>query len=230
MKRLETIISCIDSHIGVVDVGTDHGLLPVTLAQQDYRGNLFATDLNAMPLKAAMSQAEEAGVRDRIRFCLTDGLDGLEPSSVDTVVIAGLGGDVICSILDRAEWTMNPAYQMILQPMTKAEILRFWLCNNGYEIAAENLVQENSRLFRILSVRFSGNNTPMTDAELFLGKLGLIGSSPYFGQLLEQETARMKKKADGLYASESPEAAFFGQILQEMLHIHEIRDMEKGTN
>ena len=231
MKRLEQMISLINSRIGVADVGTDHGILPVTLALRGYRGNLIATDIHAAPLQVAVKQAEEAGVKDKIRFCLTDGLDGIDPSELDTIVIAGLGGDVICSILDRAEWTMDPAYRMILQPMTKAEVLRFWLCNNGYEITEERLVRENGRIFRILSVRFSGVNTPMTDTELYLGKLCLSEREPCFEQLLEQEIDRMKKKVEGLLASgSSGESAFFGRILQEMLQIRNNGTARKGEH
>ena len=231
MKRLEKILSMIDSRIGVADVGTDHGFLPVSLALQGYCGNLFATDIHAAPLEAAKRAAEEAGVKDRIRFCLTDGLDGIDPRMLDTIVIAGLGGDVICSILDRAEWTMDPAYRMILQPMTKAEVLRFWLCNNGYEIPAEHLVQENGRIFRILSVRFSGDNTPMTDAELYLGKTSLTEREDCYGQLLEQEIERMRKKTEGLLVSgSSREADFFCSILQEMLQIRKNRAAMKGEH
>ena len=229
MKRIEKILSLIDSRIGVADVGTDHGLLPVSLALHGYQGNLFATDLHSLPLQAARRQAEEAGVKDRIRFCLTDGLDGLDPSVLDTIVIAGLGGDCICSILDRAEWTMDPLYQMILQPMTKAEVLRFWLCNNGYEIKAEDLVRENGRVFRILSVQFSGNNTPITDAELYLGKINLINDEEAFDDLLEQEINRMQKKAEGIPASgKNGEAAFYRRILQEMQEIRKYRLAKKG--
>lgn len=230
MKRLEKILSMIDSRIGVADVGTDHGFLPVSLALQGYCGNLFATDIHAAPLEAAKRAAEEAGVKDRIRFCLTDGLDGIDPRKLDTIVIAGLGGDVICSILDRAEWTMDPAYRMILQPMTKAEVLRFWLCNNGYVISAEHLVQENGRIFRILSVRFSGDNTPMTDAELYLGKTSLAKQETCYRQLLEQEIERMRKKTEGLLAAGSREADFFGSILQEMLQIRKNRAAMKGEH
>ena len=230
MKRLEKILSMIDSRIGVADVGTDHGFLPVSLALQGYCGNLFATDIHAAPLEAAKRAAEEAGVKDRIRFCLTDGLDGIDSKLLDTIVIAGLGGDVICSILDRAEWTMDPAYRMILQPMTKAEVLRFWLCNNGYEISAEHLVQENGRIFRILSVRFSGDNTPMTDAELYLGKTSLAEQEDCYGQLLEQEIERMRKKTEGLLASGSREADFFYSILQDMLQIQKNRAAMKGEH
>ena len=210
MKRIEKMLSLIDSHIGVADVGTDHGLLPVSLALQGYRGNLVATDIHELP-------------------CLTDGLDGLDPSMIDTIVVAGLGGDVICSILDRAEWTMNPRYQLLLQPMTKAEVLRFWLCNNGYEITEEDLVNENDRLFRIISAKFSGNNTTMTDAELYLGKIKLIHDSDGFDKLLEQEIGRMRKKSEGLLTSEKyREAAFYRNILQEMLEIRKNREAEKG--
>ena len=118
---------------------------------------------------------------------------------------------------------------MILQPMTKAEVLRFWLCNNEYEIKAEDLVRENGRVFRILSVQFSGNNTPITDAELYLGKINLINDEEVFDDLLEQEINRMQKKAEGIPASgKNGEAAFYRHILQEMQEIRKYRIAKKG--
>ena len=229
MKRLDTILSLIHSSVGVADVGTDHGIVPVTLALNGYSGNLYATDVHAPPLEAARRQAEKNGVAAKIRFLLTDGLDGIDPSQIDSIVIAGLGGDVICSIVDRAEWTMDSAYELLLQPMTKAEILRFWLCNNGYEIRKEHLVEENGRLFRILSVRFSGQNTPMTDGDLYLGKPELMQSRNLFGKLLQQEKKRMEKKVNGLLVSEkNEEAAFFRQILDDFTGIEEKWEPWKG--
>lgn len=230
MKRLDHILSLIHSDVGIVDVGTDHGILPASLAVKGYTGNLFATDIHASPLNAAKKQAEAVGVAGRIRFLLSNGLDEIDSSEVDSIVIAGLGGDLICSILDRAEWTMDSAYEILLQPMTKAEVLRFWLCNNGYEIQEEHLVQENGRLFRILSVRFSGSNTPMTDGELYLGKPEKVHNKDLFGLLLQQEKKRMEKKLSGLLASEKrEEARFFGQILAEFVRIEENQELRKGN-
>ena len=217
-KRLHEILSLISPGKGVVDVGTDHGYVPITLAESDYPGNLFATDIHSDPLNTAIALADEAGVRNRITFSLSDGLDGISPDEVDTIVIAGLGGDTICSVLDRAEWTMNPGYRMLLQPMTKGEVLRFWLCNNGYSIDSERAVRENGRIFRILCVSFSGENTPMTDAELYLGKAELLASDPLRENIAALEYERLQKKLYGLERSSrsSPEFAFFQNILHEI--------------
>ena len=101
-KRLEAIYALIGEGRGLVDVGTDHGYIPTALAQSGYAGNIIASDIKPGPLQAARRSAENAGVADKIDFLLCDGLDGCDPSAIDTIVIAGMGGDTICGILDRA--------------------------------------------------------------------------------------------------------------------------------
>lgn len=107
-KRLEAIMAHIPQNgRGVIDVGTDHGYLPAALFQRGYTGKLIAADINAEPLSKAKRTAESIGAEDVISLRLCDGLDGCDPSEVDTIVIAGMGGDTICGILDRAEWCMG---------------------------------------------------------------------------------------------------------------------------
>ena len=219
MKRLDLIRSLIDPGKGVIDVGTDHGFLPIMLALDGFRGNLIASDIHRMPLCAAERNAQNQGVSDRISFRLGDGLDICSADEVDTIVLAGMGGDLICSILDRAEWTMSASQHLILQPMTKAEILRYWLCCNGYSIEKEYLACEKGRIFQILSVRFQDRNTPMRDAELFLGKQELISGDPLFQEELTQVITHLGKKTDGLLqagAGSSPECRFYQRILEEL--------------
>lgn len=162
MKRLDIILSLIDDGIGTVDVGTDHCYVPVKLYDRGYSGGIIATDINSGPLEVAA-----VNIGDRpVTLMQTDGLDGIDPDSVDTVVIAGMGGDLICSILDRAEWTMDGRYKLILQPMTKSEILRYWLTYNGYSIIGEYFDGE----YCIIESRFTGINDAYSDREIFLGK------------------------------------------------------------
>ena len=218
MKRLDEIYKLIHSRKGVADIGTDHGEIPVRLAIDGFRGLIFASDVHLQPLEAARRRAEEAGVAEKIRFSCSDGLDECRPFSVDTIVIAGLGGDTICSILDRAEWTMSDQVSLILQPMTKAEVLRFWLSCNGYCIEKELIVQENGKLFHILQSRFRDRNTFLTDAELFTGKRELVLKDPVFPAVLDEEESRLQKKLLGLQKSDSqnPENGFYKQILTEI--------------
>ena len=65
MRRLETIQSLIRPGIGTIDVGTDHGLLPIALAKQGYAGNLIASDIHSQPLQAARRNAAAEGGTQR---------------------------------------------------------------------------------------------------------------------------------------------------------------------
>ncbi|MBR1456308.1 MAG: SAM-dependent methyltransferase [Oscillospiraceae bacterium] len=196
-RRLERIQALIPQGRGVIDVGTDHGYLPAALAKAGYPGVILASDINDEPLHAAKRTAQAAGVTDKIRFLLCDGLHGCDPEAVDTLVLAGMGGDLICRILDEAEWTMDPQYTMILQPMTKAEVLRYWLSNNDYGIVREDLVEDGGKLYSILTVRF-GTAWPLTDAELFTGSRKLLAEDPLFQPFLEAQITRMEKALAGM--------------------------------
>lgn len=168
-NRLKKIIELIDNGLGVIDVGTDHGYLPIYLFNNNYSGNIFASDINPLPLNKAKENANKAKATG-IQFLLSNGLEKCNPDLVDNIVIAGLGGDTICQIIDEANWTMNSKYKLILQPMTKSEVLRYWLVNNGYSIIEEYLVKDSGKIYSIIVSNFSGINESYNDAELYIGK------------------------------------------------------------
>lgn len=197
-RRLELISSLIPQNsIGFADIGTDHGYLPVYMAQSAYKGNIFASDIREKPLSRAVSSAREAGVEARISFILCDGLDGCPPEEIDTIVIAGMGGDTICSILDRAEWCMSPRYLLLLQPMKKPEILRYWLTNNEFGICGEYIVEDAGFRYQLIAARF-GESTPLTDAELFTGKYSLAVNNALFQAQLDSLVLRFEKAVGGM--------------------------------
>jgi len=196
-ERLNEIYRCISSRRGVVDVGTDHGYLPIQLVKDGFEGAVFASDIRSGPLASARRFAERDGVADRITFLQCDGLDDCPPESVDTIVIAGMGGDTICGILDRAEWCWSSAYTLILQPMTRAEVLRYWLVNNGFHITEERLVRDRSILYQIILAVYTGVNTSLLDAELFVGSFDGRGGDALFLSLLEDEIRRLRASLDG---------------------------------
>ena len=203
-KRLETIADMVRNGRGLIDVGTDHGYLPVWLARRGYTGFLYASDINASPLASARKTAREALVEDRIEFLLCDGLDGCPPGKIDTIVIAGMGGDLICRILDRAEWCLNEAYTLILQPMTKAEVLRYWLVNNGFSLQEERIVCDGGKLYQVILSRYTGNMS-LNDAELFAGAFENIRREPLCGEWLDSLILRFEKEERGLLCSLKPE-------------------------
>ena len=216
--------------IGFADVGTDHGYIPVWLASSNYSGNIFAFDVAEEPLKRAVTYALEADVADRIQFCISDGLDACPPNQVDCIMIAGLGGDAICRILDRAEWLSSGPYQLILQPMTHAEVLRYWLLHNEFQITEEIIVSEDSHIYQMFHA-VPGKSVSVSDAEYCAGILSCSrgGESPL---LLYRDLAdKIQKKLDGLWqgsnTGNSSAYLFYSNISRELENLAEERKITK---
>lgn len=199
-KRLTCIASHVPEGLGLADIGTDHGYLPVELAKRGYPGNLIASDIRSGPLQAAQKSAKEAGLENRIRFRLCDGISPDDANLVDTIVIAGMGGDTICGILDRVKFCYDPGYTFLLQPMTRAEVLRYWLINNEFGIEEEDLVEDGGILYSVFKARF-GKKTVLNEAELFTGAFAMLRDHPLFPALLKQQTVRFQKMIAGLEQS-----------------------------
>lgn len=221
-KRLLCIADKIPDGKGFVDVGTDHGYLPIHMIDRGYMGNIIASDINEEPLNCAVRNAEKAAYENKIRFLLCDGLDECVADMVDTIVIAGMGGDTICGILDRAEWCMNKRYRLILQPMSKAEILRFWLSYNDFEIVDESFLDDTGTIYHIITAVY-GNRCTLSDAELFVGRFELSCREPLFNRVLMDARLKFERLVRGLGHSAKSEdiirCNFSRKILEEICEI-----------
>lgn len=200
--RLKFISTLIPRDGGFADIGTDHGYLPAYMARTGYSDTIIAADIKKAPLSTAVATAREQGVEDKISFRLCDGLADIAPDEINTIVIAGMGSDTICGILDRAEWCYDPKYTLILQPMTKSEILRYWLTNNDFDIYGEYIVKENGELYQIICA-CHGLSSPLSDAELFTGKLDTIKGETLFNELLDGLIKRFERSVSGMDKAKS---------------------------
>ena len=204
--------------IGLIDVGTDHAIIPISLARQGYHGKLFASDIHPGPIEKAKHAAKESGVEDQISFQLCDGLALCPPDEIDCILIAGMGGETICRILDQAEWIFDRAYQFVFQPMSHAEVLRYWLVHNEFQIDREEIVLENGQLFQLFSASL-GKSVRYSDPEYFVGKISENRSGVSVFQLLQVEADLLRKKVSGLSESGQNNASsytFYRSVLTEM--------------
>lgn len=140
----------VEKGASVIDVGTDHGFLPVFLAQSGTCPKIYASDISAASLAAALRSAEKFNVSDDITFLVTSGLDGITPEDVNTIIIAGLGGETILSILEKAPWTKYNNITLILQPQSKVDLLFRFLYDNGYKIIQTQSVIDKSKHYTVI--------------------------------------------------------------------------------
>lgn len=122
--RLRSIASLVRSGSRLADIGCDHGYLICALMRDGRIDGGIACDINEKPLDKARGEIERQGLTDKIACRLGDGLFPLDQDEVDDIVIAGMGGEMIASILERCPWESLTNKQFLLQPMTKAPFLR----------------------------------------------------------------------------------------------------------
>ena len=166
--RLLAIAGMVEQGDRVIDVGTDHGFIPVWLVQNGVSPRVYASDIVPGPLARARETSRTYGLEDKIEFYLCDGLAACRESDVDAVIIAGMGGEAIAGILERAHWTRGK--KLILQPMSKHEALRGWLYGNGYKITGERLVRDSGIVYSIIPAVGGSVEREPTDAELLVGR------------------------------------------------------------
>ena len=191
--RLAAVAAQVPPGAAVIDVGTDHALLPVWLVQSDRVSRALATDVRPGPLQSAAALVEKTGTGEHIRLLLTDGLDGVGQADGDTVVLAGMGGQTMIRILSRAPWT-RVGTLLILEPQSKKADLRRYLIENGYRILSERLAEDAGRIYPILCAE-GGDSPAYRLAELHMGLLSQIGEDPLFGKYLDTLTAQCAKAA-----------------------------------
>lgn len=196
-ERLGAVAKFIKQGAAVADVGTDHGYIPVFLAQNKSARHIIASDVKEGPLARARLSAAEYGVSDRIEFVQTDGLDGLESLGLDTIVIAGMGGETIAAILEMAPWTRTNNVRLILQPQSKLGELCIWLDNNGYAIFDAALAEDDGRIYTVLLIGAGETGEP-SGAEIHANRILMEKRDPLLPRYLDMLIAKTKKTIEGM--------------------------------
>lgn len=165
-ERLAAAASFVRPDKRICDVGTDHALLPCYLCEQG-AVSVIASDVNPNPLEAARANIEKFGFSDRIRLIQSDGLKNVPPC--DDVIIAGMGGELITEIIAGCPF-VTPDTRFILQPMTKAEILRRYLYANGFEIAEEKGAAVSGKAYTVMLAQHTGITRDIDESFAYFGK------------------------------------------------------------
>ena len=172
-NRLKKIKSYIRDNSAVYDVGTDHALIPAALVLEGHTGSITASDVAEGPIQRARENVLAYGVQDKIKICLADGLQGIELEERADVIIAGMGGDLIRDIIDRKPEILTGDKRLILQAMTKQELLNDYLAEKGFDIIDGGYVSdtENGKIYCVIVAEYSGEPYELTEVQRVLGAI-----------------------------------------------------------
>ena len=146
--RLYAIADMVDVGASIIDVGCDHGYIPLYLAEEGIIKKAIASDVNDGPLSSAAKNIEKFGFSHKVVTAKSNGLCNIDCEGYDTIIIAGMGGILISEILEKN--VRGKTY--ILQPMTGVEHLMEYLSDNGFKVVSHTLAEEENHIYNIIKV------------------------------------------------------------------------------
>ena len=195
--RLFRVAGFVEHGAVPADVGTDHAYVPIYLLQNGVSPRAYATDNRPGPLKNAGIDAKKYGVEERLVLYLCDGLALCDPECLDTVIIAGMGGETMIHILEQTPWALEK--RLILQPQTKLGELRRYLASKNLSILDAVLAADAGKFYEIwLAVEGA------MDADALIEPCLIEKRDPLLKPYLAEQIRRKKKQIHGLESSRRP--------------------------
>lgn len=188
-KRLQTIADFVKKGAVVADIGTDHAHIPIYLIKNNIISRAYACDINTGPLEKAEENINYYGVKN-IELRLSNGLEKLKTDEADTVIIAGMGGELITDILERGRRFFDTERKFILSPHTKIDEVRKYLLSNGFEITKEDMCIDEGKFYTVMEVKCTENKEMYSEAELLYGKYLIENKHPVLLRFLKKEEAK----------------------------------------
>lgn len=201
MDRLTLISTLIPPCRRLVDIGSDHATVPLTLLAQNICQRVLITDIRKGPIDVARRRVEVAGFTSSCDFVLSDGLDHVTLSEGDVLLISGLGGENIGRIIERGFNKLQQTSLMILQPQTKDEALRKTISDLRLTILDEQIAVEDRRPYLAIICDSAANisKKPLTPLQIEFGPIILNRTKQLVmtKEMVQNENERHAEHRDG---------------------------------
>ena len=179
--RLACVASLVSAGARVADIGSDHAYLPAALVLDGKIDFAIAGEVVKGPYENAVHEIKDHQLEGQVIPRLADGLAAIEPADkVDTITIAGMGGSLIASILEKDKNKLTGIKRLVLQPNVGESQLREWLMNNHYQIMNEKIIEEDNHIYEIIVAEPSVVPFRYSKYELDFGPFLLENKGPVF--------------------------------------------------
>ncbi|WYP27945.1 tRNA (adenine(22)-N(1))-methyltransferase TrmK [Alkalihalobacillus sp. FSL W8-0930] len=149
-NRLMAVARYVNHLKSFADIGSDHAYLPSYLCLTNPSIRAVAGEIVEGPFQAARKQVRESNLESRIDVRKGSGLEVINPSEVEGITIAGMGGALIASILEEGKEKLEGVHRLVLQPNNSARSVRIWLLENNWKLVEEDILIENEKFYEIL--------------------------------------------------------------------------------
>jgi len=196
--RLKAIVSMIGECDSVIDVGTDHGYVPIYLVKNAIIKKAIASDINRGPVAKAKNNIDINKTSQQISCRLGSGLSTVKKGEVQIAIIAGMGGNLIRDIIDADLDVVKELKYMVLQPVQNAEVLREYLYSTGYDIVDEEICYEDGKFYEIIKARYNTRPVSLDDIYYEISKILLDKRQTVMKKFIEFKLQKYSKVYDAL--------------------------------
>ncbi|MCR1971564.1 class I SAM-dependent methyltransferase [Clostridium cochlearium] len=163
--RLKSIASMVDRCDVCVDIGTDHGYIPIYLIDNHICNRVIATDINKEPLNRAKENVTKRRYSDKVDFRLGSGLNTIDKNEADVAIIAGMGGNLIKEIIGENIEKFKSFKYLIVQPVQNVDVLRKYIYSKGFDIIEEKICIEDDKFYEIIKIKY--NSVIIEEEDIF---------------------------------------------------------------
>ena len=185
-KRLRTVAEQVSDSEVAADVGCDHGFTSIYLVRTGRAKRVIAMDIGKEPLLRAKEHILQYGMEDKIEIRQSDGLEQLKKGEADTLVISGLGGQLMCRILKEGKEKLPEMRELVLSPQSDIRLVRELLHELGFCITREHMVLDAGKYYVIINAA-KGVEKYSTEAEYIYGRDLIRRKEPVFFEYLQKE-------------------------------------------
>ncbi|MBT9777968.1 SAM-dependent methyltransferase [Clostridium sp. MCC353] len=201
-RRLEMVASFVEPGSRIADIGTDHAYVPIWLVEEKRAVSAIAMDVRPGPLERAQNHIKTYGMEGRIETRLSDGVSRLKPDEADTVIIAGMGGELVIHILEEGRHVWNSVKTWILSPQSELGKVRRYLEEQGFCIVKEDMTCEEGKYYTVMKV-VRGSMFLEKEAYYLYGRYLAEHKNPVLKEFLEKETLLYQKVLEQLSLHET---------------------------
>ena len=223
--RLKLIADLVDKNSIVADIGTDHGIVPIYLSKEEIGKKVIASDISEKSLSKLYEKLELNPQINNIDLRVGNGLNILKPFEVDTIIISGMGGNLIEEIIEESLEVAKSSSVMILGANNAVEQLRRFLHLKRFIIVDEVDLYENDKYYQILKVK-TGLEVYEEDIYYEFGKILIEKKSKNLLKFINEEINSMNNIVEHLNSINTESSKERLETLDSKLNLYKkVRDM-----
>ena len=208
-----------------VDIGADHGYLGIYLMEHGFSQHFFATENKKGPFNRLVENIAKHEQSDKIKCVFADGLK-FDYRQAKQLIISGMGGSLIASILSSSTYGLQNFETLILEPQSDIDALRIALTKLGFKIDYEKYIKEREKIYTVMKCTKGATKT-CSVCEYTFGHYPLKHQDEILHEYLTMNLDRIntiiKDKGENMSKETYDELILKTKILREGLKYYEIK-------